>query len=142
MEKHNDTGGQPQSHGATTAASTEAHTGKRPKREHKGETGNPISLSDEEFAAKAKEFEQIQQDYVVQAGMLLDEVRKRTNRGRWGQFCREAGITRRSANQYIFVARSPLAQKLQGLGIAKALLLARHETARPRDRESTTARPP
>ena len=128
MEKHNDIGGQPQPLGddAATATSADARSGKQPKRKPTKKTGNRF-LTDEEFAEKAEEFEQIQQDYVVRAGKLLDEVRKRTNPGRWGQFCREAGITRRSANQYIFVARSPLAQKLQGLGIAKALLLARHE---------------
>ena len=84
-------------------------------------------LTDEEFEARAKDFEQLHHDYVVQAGALLHEVKKKTSPGKWGEFCRKVGITRRKGDQYIFVARSPLAEKLQGLGIAKALLLARHE---------------
>jgi hypothetical protein len=128
MEKHNDIGEQPQPLGdeAATTASTEVRTDKQPKSKPTKKTGNRF-LTDDEFAAKAKEFEQIHRDFVVQAGMLLDEVRKRTKRGKWGQFCEEIRISRRNANGYIFVARSPLAEKLQGLGIAKALLLARHE---------------
>jgi hypothetical protein len=84
-------------------------------------------LTDEEFEAKAQDFEQLQHDYVVRAGALLDEVKKQTSKGKWGEFCRKVGITRRKADQYIFVARSPIAERLQGLGIAKALLLARHK---------------
>ena len=128
MEEDNHSGQQPQplGDGAATAASTEVRTDKQPKSKPTKKTGNRF-LTDDEFAAKAKEFEQIHRDFVVQAGMLLDEVRKRTKRGKWGQFCEEIRISRRNANGYIFVARSPLAEKLQGLGIAKALLLARHE---------------
>ena len=84
-------------------------------------------LTAEELDAKGKEFQQLHKDFVLSAGLLLAEVKKRTTQGNWGRFCRENGITRRKADQYIFVASSRIADKLQRLGIAKALLLARHE---------------
>src|ERR1035437_4138459 len=128
MEKHNDTGEQPQSRGCAAATtSTDARSGKQRKRPVDANAVRNRFLTDEEFEARAKDFEQLHHDYVVQAGALLHEVKKKTSPGKWGEFCRKVGITRRKGDQYIFVARSPLAEKLQGLGIAKALLLARHE---------------
>src|ERR1035437_6133860 len=128
MEKHNDTGEQPQSRGCAAATtSTDARSGKQRKRPVDANAVRNRFLTDEEFEARAKDFEQLHHDYVVQAGALLHEVKKKTSPGKWGEFCRKVGITRRKGDQYIFVARSPLAEKLQGLGTAKALLLARHE---------------
>jgi hypothetical protein len=126
MAEDNHIGGQPQSLGDLAAtASAQAHSGKQPKRKPTNKTGNRF-LTGGELAEKAEEIKRIHQDFVVRAGMLLNEVRERTQPGKWGKFCSEAGITRRKADQYIFVACSPIAEKLQGIGIAKALLLARY----------------
>jgi hypothetical protein len=128
MEEDNHSGQLPQSlgDGPATAASAEARNGKRRKRPVDAEAVRNRFLTDEEFEAKAQDFEQLQHDYVIRAGALLDEVKKQTSKGKWGEFCRKVGITRRKADQYIFVACSPIAEKLQGIGIAKALLLARY----------------
>ena len=148
MDEDNHVGGSPQllSDGATTAASTEAAqevahpqvpvTGEPPisppANTRTKRMRNPIShskLSDEEFRQKLDEFRQLQSDEVdsvIRRGRFLADVRGRTEPGRWGKFCQQAKITRKTADSYIYVARSPYADKLRGLGIARALVMAQH----------------
>ena len=89
-------------------------------------------LADDELNVKSAEIkhliaqhdEQRKKD-IVQIGIIFEDVHSRIEEGKWRRFCRSAGFTARKADQYRFVARSPLASKLQCLGIAQALLLAR-----------------
>jgi hypothetical protein len=160
MDEDNHVGGSPLplSDGATTTACTEAAqevahiqvpvTGEQPisppANTRTKRMRNRIShskMSDEEFRQKLDEFRQLQTDEVdsvLRRGRVLAEVKERTEPGRWGKFCHQADITRKTADSYIYVARSPYADKLRGLGIARALVIAQH----PQKANDLLRRPP
>ena len=90
-------------------------------------------LTEQELAERAQEIKHLvtaadehRKRDVVKIGQRLQDVHDRIEQAKtWGKFCRQAGISRRKADMYRFIAGSKVAPLLRGVKFSICLLLAR-----------------
>jgi hypothetical protein len=90
-------------------------------------------LTEPELAERAQEIKHLvaaadehRKRDAVKIGQRLQDVHDRIEEAKtWGKFCRQAGVSRRKADMYRFIAASEVAPLLRGVKFSVCLLLAR-----------------
>jgi hypothetical protein len=91
-----------------------------------------VFLTADERAERSKQIKRLlaeaqehSREDAIQIGVLLRDAHDRIEEGGWGKFCSTAGMTRRKADMYRFIATSEVALLLRGIKFSVCLVLAR-----------------